>query len=453
MGIASAKIGDPRQSTQHGSDTTPPKITKPPVSQQEITYWERIYKERFSRAFILSTYTLEPLSDGLWRPTTNRRWQHRLDTDTCWNRCNPRYIGPTPEPLTKELAARTRHELRAHYRRCLVEVGLRHRLREWWEDRGCQVVRVPYLSGDVDFPPASEITNGYILPARVRADILGQSDEVPVEKDPFLEMELFYVTCRLRLDDHSQVPYEDDLPKEGPWLNQTTAVYFEPGVGKRGIGIMGRSIFSAWREVDEARGETPNLQQRRYFANAVMLMGEPKRRPITDIVATHKRICDAVADAQDKPVSPKDTYSWVEHGAEMGVVYRSVIIVVDKEYYPRQGANEAETRGIMFGQTSVLLVRTGNEDHLSEPVDLTELGQAILPLGRDEVLHEKQQVVRVRLRTAVRFIMDLERRERDRSPRLTEMKKLLDDETFRETDNFASEALAVAETNGSIDRQ
>lgn len=98
-------------------------------------------------------------------------------------------------------------------------------------------------------------------------------------------------------------------------------------------------------------------------------------------------------------------------------------------------------------------MRTGNEKHLSEPIDLTELGPAILPLGRDEVLHKKQQVVRIRLRTAVRFIINLDRRERDRSPRLTAIKKLLDDETSREADNFASEALAVAETNGSIDRQ
>lgn len=168
----------------------------------------------------------------------------------------------------------------------------------------------------------------------MRAYILGHTDEVPVDQDPFIKGELEYAALRLRIDDPSQAPYEDDLIAGGPWLNQTTAIYFEPGVGESGIGYMARSIYSAWREVDEARGETPNLQKIRYLAHAVMLVGGTKRRPIADVVATHKRICDAVTDAQDKSVDPKDPYSLVEHGVEMGVVYRSVIIVVDKKPNP-----------------------------------------------------------------------------------------------------------------------
>lgn len=455
MGIPNTKIGDPRQSTYHHYDITPSKNTNTPISPQGDIDWEQVYKDRFSRVFIFSTYTLEPLFNGLWKPTpTDRPWQHRLD-ERAAGKYNSRYKGLTTQPLTKELAARTRHELRVHYRRCLIEVGLRWWLREDWEDRGCKVVRVPYLSGDVDFPPESEIKNGYLLPARVRAEILGQADEVPVDKDPFLKNELEYVALRLRLSHPSQVPYEDNLISRGPWLNRTTAVYFEPQFAETGVGYMGRNIFSAWREMDEVQGETPNLQQMRYFAHPVMLVGGSKRRPIADIIATHKRICDAVADAQDKPISPKDPYSWVEHGAEMNLAYRSVIIIVDKRPKRLRGKNEAETYNIMFEQSSVLLVRTGDEIHLNKPIDLSELDSAtsVLPLDRDEVLYDKQQVVRVRLPTAVRFIMDLERRERERSPRLTAMKKVLDEETSREADEFASEALAVAERNGSIDRQ
>lgn len=48
--------------------------------------------------------------------------------------------------------------------------------------------------------------------------------------------------------------------------------------------------------------------------------------------------------------------------------------------------------------------------------------------------------------------MDIERRERKRSPRLTAMKMVLDDETFRAADAYATESLAKAEANGSIDR-
>lgn len=105
----------------------------------------------------------------------------------------------------------------------------------------------------------------------------------------------------------------------------------------------------------------------------------------------------------------------------------------------------------MFERVSVLLVRTGNEGHLSEPVDFSGLGDAILPLGRDEPLQDNQQVVRVRLNTAVHFIMNLERREQDRCPRLAAMKKILDEDTFRRADQYAADALAMAEENGSID--
>lgn len=243
MGIVNAKIGDPRPSTPNHPDTTPSKTTYTPVSPREPIDWEQIYRERFSRAFIFSSYTLEPLFDYLWKPgTTHRPWKDRLNTENRWNQCNPRYKGSTPEPLTQELAARTRHELKVDYRRCLIEGSLRRLLRVGWEDSGSQIVRTPYLSGEVDFPPPSETKNGDILPARVRAEILGQTDEVPVDQDPFLQKKLLYVTMRLRLAHPSQAPYEDDLLSRGPWLNQTTAVYFEPKFAKQVLLIWGAAF-------------------------------------------------------------------------------------------------------------------------------------------------------------------------------------------------------------------
>lgn len=452
MDTANATNGDDRPSTLQDPDTTPSKDPTTPALPQENTDWEQVYNERFSRKFIFSTYTREPLFNFLRKPTT-KVYRLQEDLDFCRNLCNPRYRYLGQEPLTKTLAARTRHELRDGYRRCLIDAGLRVWLREAWSYGWSLIVRVPYLSGDVDFPPPSEIKNGYILPARVRAHILGQTDEVPVDKDPILRPRLRAMAAMLCLPHNSQIPYEDDLLSRGPWLNQTTAVYFEPHFGDSGLDFIARALFAAWREVDEARGETPNLQQMRYLANPVMLVGEPSRKPITDAIATHLRICGAVADAQDKPVSPKDPYSWVEHGAEMGVVYQSVIIVFDKKPDRLRGENEAESRNIWLEQYSVLIVRTGKEEHLSEPIDFSELGPAILPLDRDELLHGKQQVVRVSLLTAVRFVMDLEHRERERSPRLTAMKKVLDRETFREANAFATDALAVAKRFGSMNSE
>lgn len=282
----------------------------------------------------------------------------------------------------------------------LIEGQLRWWLKEAWMLTWAFVVRVPYLSnhgGDVRFPPASDIENGDLLPARARAFILGlDGEEVPPNKYAFSTLKSSGKRLCLQ---PSQVPYEDSLLSAGPWLTQTTVVYFAPDFKHGGFEFIARSLFSAWRQVDVARGETPNLQQMRYFVTPVVRVGELRRNPIAYTVATHNRICAALADAQDKPVSPKDSYSWVEHGAEFGVVYRSIIIIVDKQPNLRRAKDEAECRASVFEECSVLLVRTGDEEQLSAPIDVSELGAALLPTGRDELSpDDKQQVVRVRLR-------------------------------------------------------
>ncbi|KAK2597560.1 hypothetical protein N8I77_012339 [Diaporthe amygdali] len=385
-------------------------------------------------------------------------WEWRLDTDTHSSQWNPRYIEEaTPEPISMELAEQTRCELRKEYYGSLLQCWLRTYLKEAWLPHWFYIPRVPYLTDGVIFPHASQIKNGHILPARVRSYISGEPEVTSFNRDAFSTQRL--EDFLLWTDDPSQIPDDDILLSRCAWLNQTTAIYFEPEFEERGpdyIGVpyIGRGVFAAWQEVNMQREEEPNVQQKRYFANPIMLLGGPKIRPITDIITTHRYICDALADMQDKPVSSKDPYSWVEHGAEMGVVYPSIIIVVDDARNYWIGKSEAESRDIMFKEFSVLLVRTGNEEHLSEPIDFSSLAGTILPLSRDELsqLEDKQQVIRVRLDTAVRFIMELERREQVRCPRLMAMKNILDEETFRDADKFAAGALAMAEENGSIDR-
>ncbi|KAJ0110213.1 hypothetical protein J7T55_000645 [Diaporthe amygdali] len=322
-------------------------------------------------------------------------WEWRLDTDTHSSRWNPRYIEEaTQEPISMELAEHTRCELRKVYYGSLLQCWLRTYLKEAWLPHWFYIPRVPYLTDGVIFPHASQIKNGHLLPARVRSYISGEPEVTSFNRDAFSTQRL--EDFRLWTDDPSQIPDDDILLTRCAWLNQTTAIYFEPEFEERGpdyfgVPYIGRGLFAAWQEVNSDREEEPNLQQKRYFANSIMLLGGPKIRPITDIISTHRHICDALADMQDKPVSSKDPYSWIEHGAEMGVVYPSIIIVVD--------------------------------DARNYWID-----------------------------TAVRFIMELERREQVRCPRLMTMKNILDEETFRDADKFAAGALAMAEENGSIDR-
>lgn len=126
--------------------------------------------------------------------------------------------------------------------------------------------RVPYLSHGDTFLP--ELFNG---PGRL-ADIGVNNVDLPLPK----------------------VPNERLL--SAAWLNQTTAVYFEPefiswGLGA-GCGYMARALLAAWIECHHISGETPNFQQMRYLATPVRLPG-PAYRPIRDVVCTYKIICEA----------------------------------------------------------------------------------------------------------------------------------------------------------------
>ncbi|POS74035.1 hypothetical protein DHEL01_v207577 [Diaporthe helianthi] len=457
MGVLESKVRYGHQSTSQESEAPLSKDTKSAVFSQEIVDWERVYKERFARTFIFSKDSWKPPFMPRHKPLA-APWEWRLNTDGIANRFNPRYMDATPEPLSKELAERTIHELRKRYHDALVHSYIRAPLKLRWSSELAYVPHVPYLTDEVIFPHASEIKNGDILPSRVRAYISGEPEDTPLDRDAFSTQRLRNFEVWPNINDFSQLPDDNMLISRCTWLNQTTAMYFEPKFREDEYDVFalpyfGRGLLAAWHDFNRDRGEHPNLQQTRYFAHPVMLLGEP--RPIADVIATHRRICDALADAQEKPVSPKDPYSWVEHGAEMGVVYPSIIIVADQKLTFPKGRikDEAYGREVMFEHLSVLLVRTGNEEHLSEPIDLSGLGDAILPLGRDELfLQDNQQVVRVRMDTAVRFIMSLERREQGRCPRLTAIKRILDEDTFRGADGFAAGSVAMAEKNGSIDR-
>lgn len=427
MGSSPSKLQSPKPNAEHHVDATTSDTNITNLAL-EIERWERIYRERFARGFIFSSGTRAPLWSMLSKPyIMPDPWKFGPPSECRrFQRTNPRYAGPTPEPISAELAAMTRRELVRSYHTQIMFGSLAPYVRwKWSPTMALGDTQVPYLS---------------------------HGDALPLE-----------------LQDGNLIQHS--------WLNQTIAVYFEPDfmrchLGKlldegheldvywgHGCGYIARALLAAWLDVHHNNGEIPNFQQSRYFAKPFILKGWPNLHGATEAtIYTHKIICEELRSAQNKPVSPEDLYTWVEHGCEMGPIYRSVIIIVDKQLALRGSRDPVEQRDILFEQCSVLLVRTGDEDHLSAPVDLSALSAAglDLPLDRSEDAlagaNNRQQVVRVRIRTAVRFIMDLERRERDASARLTAMKKVLDVETFREADAWASAVLAHAEKNGGIDQ-
>jgi hypothetical protein len=427
-------------------DATNPDVESTKMSQ-EIECWEKTYRERFVRRVTIPSVSYRPelnnnrwfTFDPLWglvdKPEVFKSAPEDVERHIrCLGRVenfSSRYAGPTPEPLSAELKPRTRQELVHSFHR-KMEVDFRQHVRSSWLGES-------YLSNSCSIP--------FVVP------YLNHGDAVPPK---LLEQRVL----------GRQI------------LGQITAVYFEPGFMRcfagecwddsdeefkvyydNGCAYIGRAMLAAWREVHHFHGELAIRQQYRWFANTIALEGQPGPvGPTEAAIRTHKIICEELQNVQNKPVSSEDPYTWVEHGFEMGPIYRSVIIILDKQLALERGEDEAELCDILFERCSVLLVRTGDEDHLSAPIDLSTLSDAGLTLSLDRseaaVIDPvgMQQIVRVRLRTAVRFIMDLERREINASSRLTAQKNVLDADMLREAEIWAEGALAHAESNGSIDR-
>lgn len=428
MGISFSKLERPQLSADRHVDTMKSDMMSTSLSQ-EIASWEETYRERFSRMLMFSWGTRAPLWTVLDKPVIMPHpWKFGPPSRYPRYQTTPRYAGPTPEPISAELAARTRHELvRSYHNKIMFGSIMPHIRQTWSPSHPLGLVHAPYLNRGDALPPGL-------------------------------------------LDEDNLIHPE--------WLNQTTAVYFESNfmtgrfVGEcwaegdeldrywgHGCAYIARALVAAWLDVHHHDGEIPNFQQMRSFAKPFLLEGQPGHRSATEAtIHTHEVFCEEIQKAENRPVSSKDPYTWVDHGCEMGPIYRSVIIIVDEQPGMQRSRNPAEQRDILFEKCSVLLVRTGDEDHLSAPIDFSALVTAglDLPLGRSEAAlvdsNMRQKVIRVRIRTAVRFIMDLERRERNASPRLTAMKNVLDADTSREADEWASAVFAHAEKNGGIDQ-
>ncbi|KAG8156811.1 hypothetical protein KVR01_013416 [Diaporthe batatas] len=444
MGLTLSNVRNAQPQASCHVDATKLDTESTKVSQ-EIEYWEKTYQQRFARRVIIPSFRDDSdrnpwfTFDPLWG-LVNKPVVLKLSPEDVKNRikyayrvedCSPRYVGPTPEPLSAELKARIRQEL-IHSFNSTMEAYIRQHVRSRWlavwnRKTGIDTpVVVPYLNHGDGFPP--KLFRKQFL----GIDILSKITAVYFEPG--------FMRC---IAGHCWNDDEDDKP-DSHYGN--------------GCAYIARAMLAAWREVHHYNGELANNQQYRWLANAVALEGRPgPRGALEDAIRTHKVICEELETRQNNQVCSEDPYTWAEHGFEMGPIYRAVIIVLDRQLELKRGKDEAELSDILFERCSALLVRTGDEGHLSAPVDLSTLTAAglTLPLSRSEAgLSDPvgmQQVVRVRLRKAVRFIMDLERREINASPRLTARKNVLDADMLREAGSWADDVMAHAESNGRID--
>ncbi|KAI8951055.1 hypothetical protein F4801DRAFT_546236 [Xylaria longipes] len=236
------------------------------------------------------------------------------------------------------------------------------------------------------------------------------------------------------------------------YLNKQVVVYFQennnqvrdlhPASRTPDTRQIGRCNFYEWYHLHHGR---PPFQRHRFFAKAISFPKASPQAPrdIPQVLSFHRSLCRRVSDRLDDHVEfqikPGVSYSWPrpsqgpktwkQHGFDLGHLFRAIFIVVDGQSRTNDDIipplsrrpNELQlqfrqrNRVHQISRVPVLLVKTGDDAHLSSPVDfrpLRESGEA-LELNRTDVEEDSEGVTRVSLHSALRFLFDLLGREED----------------------------------------
>ncbi|KAF5643148.1 hypothetical protein F52700_2863 [Fusarium sp. NRRL 52700] len=226
------------------------------------------------------------------------------------------------------------------------------------------------------------------------------------------------------------------------WTNKEVMVYFEPrAVDTSESQRIARYIFRAWLRLHNGR---PFFQRDGFFGKPLLLR-ETGPQSLQEISTFHSNLSQYVSThvedlVEFKPLrswsssypgeqvpkdeTPGDIRSWREHGYHMSHLFRALYLVVDKQSLP-------ETPGLYYQlpelegydrihkldqrvekqlePCTILLVKTGDEAHLSSPISFLPLFEAGLALNvnRDDYTGGsggEETAVRVKLDVAVRFV-------------------------------------------------
>ncbi len=132
-------------------------------------------------------------------------------------------------------------------------------------------------------------------------------------------------------------------------------------------------------------------------------------------------------------------------------LYGAIIVVLNELVPPI--VTERPTRISLDEQLqrqTVLMVLTGDEDGLNEPIKFDAIRSQSLPLARTDVT-DKTEIIRVSLKTAVWFVADLERREEEAIPQLR--RGGTDQSLGPHTDNVSFDPTSASEWVDKIIRQ
>jgi hypothetical protein len=158
----------------------------------------------------------------------------------------------------------------------------------------------------------------------------------------------------------------------------------------------------------------PSIRLGYFFAEAIRILPDG---PLTipGIVASHLALCDR-EESHEISSGPSSSSSFTYPRYRMLPLFRAVIVILEnrnKDVCPTWG-NEALTLDDLLEGQNVMLVRTGDDAHLSTPITFESListnTSSLSDTGHDTVGSDS---ISVSLGTAIQFLVDLQYRERD----------------------------------------
>ena len=178
-------------------------------------------------------------------------------------------------------------------------------------------------------------------------------------------------------------------------------------------------IYKGWYR---CHSNNPNIEFGHFFANPIRITSTGPDT-IAGILEAHKSLCKNATSIFDLieqwEAGEVNLGSWPDPKTyRLLPLYRAIIVVLDELVPPN--VTKRPTRVSLDEQIqrqTVLMVLTGDEKGLSAPIKFDAIRSQSLPLARADVT-DKTEIIRVSLKTAIRFVADLELREEEAIPQL-----------------------------------
>lgn len=205
------------------------------------------------------------------------------------------------------------------------------------------------------------------------------------------------------------------------FCNKLTAFYWlqtAQSIGASGERIlMPRIVFATiYREWSQYYDLQPNIEFGRYIANPIRITSNGPST-MRGVLKAHRSLCmqacDLMANARQEHGLADKPHRTDLRRYDIHPLYKAIILLIDRYEidFPSDLAGLFSLEDAAQQQT-VLIVRTGLEAGLSARISFDSLRAKSLPLDRSDVDGQPViDIVRTSLTTAVRFVLDLEKRE------------------------------------------